>query len=101
MAFDLVDVAENAWGLTLAFPAERREVRDDFILIDQVGPASTRLAIRLRLSDSEIDERIAEVRRWFGEAGREDFTWIVGTTSTPRDLAERLLALGALRCNPR
>ena len=96
MAFDLVDVAENAWGLTPAMAAGgRREVRDDVILIDQVGPASVRLAIRLLVGDSEVDSRIAEVRTWFADAGREDFTWIVGSSSTPGDLPERLLASGA------
>lgn len=56
MAFDLVDVAENGWGLTPAMAAERRDVRDDLILIDQLGPAFTRLAVRLRLDDTGLQD---------------------------------------------
>ena len=36
-----------------------------------------------------------EVRAWFAERGRAEFTWLVGDSSTPRDLRERLLRLGA------
>lgn len=96
MTFDLVDVAENGWGLTPGMTVARREVMDDLILIDSQGPVFFRLALRLRLGAREVDNRIAAVRGWFGDAGRADFTWIVGTTSTPADLTDRLLAAGAV-----
>jgi GNAT superfamily N-acetyltransferase len=96
MPVDLVDVAENASGLTPGIAVERRQVRPEMILIDQLGPASMRLVVRLRLGQRGVDDHIAGVRAWFAEAGRNDFTWIVGTTSTPADLAERLVAAGAL-----
>lgn len=95
MAFDLVDVAENGWGLTVAMVVERREIADDLILVDQKGPATFRMALRNRFAVRELDDRVSTVREWFGRAGRGDFTWIVGTRSTPADLIERLLAAGA------
>jgi len=95
MGFDLVDVAENGWGLTSALPAKRRKLTDDLILIDEQGTASFRLALRNRFADAEVEDRIRDVRGWFRDAGREDFTWVVGTRSRPLDLAERLLAAGA------
>jgi GNAT superfamily N-acetyltransferase len=76
--------------------ADRREVTDDLILIDQAkGPATFRMALRNRFAEHDLDARIAVVREWFGQAGRDDFTWIVGSRSSPADLAERLIARGA------
>ena len=95
MTFDLVDVAENGWGLTPAIVVERREIADDLILLDQKGPATFRMALRNRFAEHDLDDRVSAVREWFSRAGREDFTWIVGTRSTPADLVERLLAVGA------
>ena len=78
MGFDLVDVAENGWGLTSALPVKRREVADDLILIDEQGTASFRLALRNRFAADQVEHRIDDVRGWFGHAGRDDFTWVVG-----------------------
>jgi GNAT superfamily N-acetyltransferase len=52
-------------------------------------------AYRLRFEGSEVDDRIDAVRCWFRDQGRAEFTWWVGTTATPGDLEERLLAAGA------
>ena len=38
---------------------------------------------------------VDEVRVWFAERGRAKFTWLVADSSTPPDLRERLLGLGA------
>ncbi len=95
MTVDLVDVAENGWGLTPALFVERRETSDDVILLDQKGPTTFRLALRNRFGEHELGRSVSMVREWFGRAGREDFTWIVGTRSAPTDLVERLLASGA------
>jgi len=93
--FDLVDVAENGWGLVPSLATIRREVAPDLILIDQLGTASFRLALRNRFAADAVDQRIDEVRDWFASAGRPRFTWVVGTRSSPPDLAARLLAAGA------
>ena len=52
-------------------------------------------AHRLRFSDADVVGRVHEVRAWFAERGRRQFTWWVGDSATPGDLAERLAALGA------
>ncbi len=95
MTYDLVDVAENGWGMTPGLVVERHEVADDLILIDQKGPAAFRMALRNRFAEHEVEARITAVRDWFASGGRESFTWIVGTRSAPADLIERLLAAGA------
>lgn len=95
MSFDLVGIAENAWGLIPSMVAVRREVQDDVILIDQLGPASHRLALRNQFGDDTLEERLQAVRRWFSAGARPDFTWIVGTRSSPAGLVDRLLAEGA------
>jgi GNAT superfamily N-acetyltransferase len=91
---DLIDVAENAFVMLPAVEIER-EVHDDLAMLDQSGPAVMRSVARLRLAPDSVDERIAFVRGWYAERGREDFAWLVGTSSTPPDLADRLLAAGA------
>ncbi len=52
-------------------------------------------ATRPRFSDSDADRRIQDVRSWFRERGREEFTWMVGESATPADLVDRLIAVGA------
>jgi GNAT superfamily N-acetyltransferase len=96
VSFDLVDVAENGWGLTTAIVVSRREVEPNLILLDQPGSPTFRMALRNRFGADEVAERLVYVREWFGRGEHPDFTWVVGTRSTPADLAERLLADGAL-----
>lgn len=49
---------------------------------------------RLRLGDADPAAVVAEVRAEIGRRGRRSCTWEVGSSATPADLAERLLALG-------
>jgi ribosomal protein S18 acetylase RimI-like enzyme len=95
LSFDLVEVAEDAWGLMPSLVSTRREAYDDVILIDEIGPAAYRMALRNRFEERTLEERLRAVRRWFAEQGRTDFTWIVGTRSSPASLVDRLLADGA------
>jgi hypothetical protein len=80
---DLVDVAENAFGLLPVPSTVERESSDELILVDQDGPADWRMALRMRFPLDELDARREAVRAWFGARGRDDFSWWVGTSSTP------------------
>jgi GNAT superfamily N-acetyltransferase len=91
---ELIEVAENAFVLLPPVEIER-EIHDDLAMLDQSGPAVMRSVARLRLAPDTVDERLAFVRGWYAERGRADFTWLVGTSSTPPDLEHRLLAAGA------
>jgi hypothetical protein len=52
-------------------------------------------AYRLRFAPDTVADRTAAVRRWFRDQGRDEFLWWVGTSATPPDLEDRLLADGA------
>ena len=52
-------------------------------------------ATRPRFADSDVKQRIDEVRGWFRERGREEFTWMVGESATPAGLVARLIESGA------
>jgi hypothetical protein len=49
---------------------------------------------RLRLSPAEVAATVAEVRALYAARGRHQITWEVSNSATPRDLGERLTALG-------
>ena len=49
---------------------------------------------RLRLRPEKVAAAVMEVRQILREHGRVAATWEVGPSSTPADLAERLMALG-------
>jgi len=57
------------------------------------GPGWTSVQ-RFRLESDDVDTVIADVRALMAERGRDACTWEVGSTGTPADLAERLLARG-------
>jgi GNAT superfamily N-acetyltransferase len=90
----LVDVAENAFGLLPVPASVVRETSDELILLDQDGPTDWRMALRMRFPLEELEARREAVRVWFRERGRDDFSWWVGTSSTP-GVHDALLACGA------
>jgi GNAT superfamily N-acetyltransferase len=88
-------LAEDAFAYTPLWPAYEREEREQCVLFH--GPSAHRwfaMALRLRLG-SDVETVVEDVRDWFRERGRRELTWIVTDSSTPSDLRERLLALGA------
>jgi GNAT superfamily N-acetyltransferase len=88
-------LAEDAFAYTPLWPAFEREEHDGYVLFHGPNPHHLfALALRLRLG-TDIEANVEAVRRWFAERGRRELTWLVGDSSTPSDLAERLLALGA------
>ena len=50
-------------------------------------------AVEIDLAPATADHRIAEVGAWFGERGLP-WRWLVGPTSRPEDLGERLVRAG-------
>src|SRR2546422_8927642 len=52
---------------------------------------------RLRFSEPDLDATVAEIRGLIAASGRDASTWMVGSSATPPDLGERLLAMGFTR----
>ena len=53
-------------------------------------------AHRVRFEPATADRRIAEVRAWFEGRGRVEWCWMIGPSTTPADLAARLMSTGAV-----
>jgi hypothetical protein len=70
-----------------------REERDEYVLWHGSLPAQRGSVTRVRLRD--VEGEVAAARAWFRERERETFEWVLGDLTTPHDLRERLLALGA------
>jgi GNAT superfamily N-acetyltransferase len=88
-------LAEDAHAYTPLWSTHEREERDEFVLKHVPNPHHLfALALRLRLG-ADTDVLIDEVREWFEARQRREFTWLVGDSSTPSDLRERLLRRGA------
>jgi hypothetical protein len=74
-------------------PAWARLDADDCFLASGPNPhPAFGGASRLRLATFD---RIAEIRAWFAEQGREEFLWWIGPSARPPGLAAELLARGA------
>lgn len=88
-------LAEDAFAYTPLWPTFQREEHDGYVLLH--GPSQHHLmglVLRLRL-DTNVEAVVEDVRGWFQERGRGEFTWLVGDSSKPDDIRERLLQLGA------
>ena len=62
-----------------------------------MGPSdhpSYNVAQRLRLRPQEVEPTVTEVHELVARQGRSACTWEVGSSATPADLRDRLLALG-------
>ncbi len=60
-----------------------------------LGPVPSFTSVmRVRLQPEEIEETVAEVRRIVSERRHVEPVWWIGGSATPRDLVDRLLALG-------
>jgi GNAT superfamily N-acetyltransferase len=88
-------LAEDAFVYTPRWPTQEWDDRDAYFLLHAPNPHHFfGLALRLRLG-AEVERRVKEVREWFTDRGRREFTWAVGDSATPSDVRERLLRLGA------
>ncbi len=74
---------------------EERVVRPGYAaIIGAEADAHHNVVQRLRLAGDEVEATVAEVRAIFAAKGRRRITWEVGDNAEPKDLAERLIALG-------
>jgi hypothetical protein len=90
----LRDIAEDAFAY-IEGPSVEFERRDDLVLRNMPSPHPFfGMALRPRLDDA--DAGIAHARAWFAERGRGSFMWFVSDGSLPGDLADRLVAAGAV-----
>src|SRR5687768_17491834 len=76
-------------------PGEERFIRPECVVWMGGGdhPAMN-VVQRFRLSHDDVNRTVASVRQMFRDRGRTRMTWEVGPSSTPRDLYDRLIALG-------
>jgi hypothetical protein len=92
---EILELAENANTYTPLGPQDERIVDGRYVLWMGRGDAPYwNVAQRFRLADDEVDDVVGEVRGHVRRRGRSALTWEVGSSATPPDLVDRLLALG-------
>src|SRR5512132_3907837 len=91
----VLELAENLNVNCPPRPGEERVVRPGYAaIIGTESDAHHNVVQRLRLAEDEVAATVAEVRAIFAAKGRRQITWEVGDHAEPKDLAERLIALG-------
>jgi hypothetical protein len=97
----LIEVAENANTYTPLGPTDVRIVNDRYVLwMGRGDEPGWNVAQRFRLRADEIDEVREEIHGHLRAKGRTVCTWEIGTSATPDDLVDRLLALGLVDDEP-
>jgi hypothetical protein len=93
-----LELAENPNTYVPLRPGHERVVTDRYVLWLGSGdhPGWT-VAQRFRFRAEELDEVRAEVHEHVRARGRTAMSWEVGSSATPSDLVDRLLALGLER----
>ncbi|MBC5823675.1 MAG: GNAT family N-acetyltransferase [Candidatus Eremiobacteraeota bacterium] len=98
-AFDLIGSMENSFvghlsHLAACTPGMQVIEREEFVLIDSGIPSTWHNFIcKVRVAERDIDARIDEANAHFEERGLP-VTWLLGPTTRPGDLAQRLTARG-------
>ena len=91
----VLDLAESLNINCPARPGEERVVRPGYAaIIGTEADPHHNVVQRLRLAPEDVIGTVAEVRVIFAAKGRREITWEVGDRAEPKDLAERLMALG-------
>ena len=95
-AFDPIrELSENANAYTPLGPGDERIVTDRYVLwLGRGDEPAWNVAQRFRLDAGEVDAVRAEIHRQLRARGRTACTWEIGSSATPGDLVERLLARG-------
>ena len=90
-----LELAENANTYTPLGPTDERIVTDRYVVwIGRGDEPSWNVAQRFRLREDEVESVRSEIHGLLRERGRTACTWEVGSSATPPDLVDRLLALG-------
>ena len=93
-----VELAENPNTWVPLRTGHDRVVTDRYVVWFGSGDHPAFIsAQRFRFQDGELDEVRAEIHGELRARGRTALTWEVGSSATPADLVERLLALGLER----
>jgi hypothetical protein len=91
----VLELAENANTYTPLAATDERIVTDRFVLwMGRADHPAWNVAQRFRFQADELDEVRAEVHAAVRARGRTGCSWEVGSSATPADLVDRLLALG-------
>lgn len=91
----VLELAENLNVNCPSRPGEERFVRPGYAaIVGTENDAHHNVVQRLRLTPDAVAPTVAEVRALFAARGRREITWEVGDNAEPKDLAERLIALG-------
>lgn len=99
MTAELTRLAEDAGAHLPPRRGGRREHRPGFTLrYEAVDSPKVNSVHAVRVDD--VPATVAAVRDWFAAHGRHGFTWWIGSSARPGDLAERLLAGGAREADP-
>jgi GNAT superfamily N-acetyltransferase len=89
--------AEDTWSYTRPWPNQVLEDQGDLVFWNgQMAHRQDANVLRVRLDAASVDRRIDDARAWMADHGRVEFTWCIGASTTPADLASRLLADGAV-----
>src|SRR5918992_2421419 len=92
---EVVRLAEDSNAYQPLGSDEERIVTDRYVLSPgTTPPPAANAAQRLRLDPANVTPTVEEVRSLVRRRGLDAFTWEVSTSATPRDLADRLMALG-------
>jgi Fe2+ transport system protein FeoA len=92
---EMLELAENANAYTPLGPTDERIFNDRYVLwMGRGDEPHWNVAQRFRLQQDEVEGVRAEIHAQLRAKGRSSCTWEIGTSATPRDLVERLLALG-------
>jgi hypothetical protein len=77
-------------------PAGARVLEERFCIFFGPVPSVT-LVGRVRLEDGEVEAGVRDVRERVAERGHRNATWSIGSSATPSDLVDELLAAGLER----
>ncbi len=96
MSFDpALELAENANTYTPLAPGDERIATPRYVLwLGRADEPGWNVAQRFRFAADELAEVRAEIHGHLRARGRTACSWEVGSSATPPDLVERLLALG-------